>query len=150
MWRTIHSSKVNSGNSARIFRALFKIRLSSEKFAKNFWIWLNLGKNNTVLLHITRFGLVYNDECRRCYQWSSDSSVGIPRSNPFGKKNVQKRPFLELSNPSNETEKLMMNKIEETNQPSSKTMLPGIIETLKKGFIQLVTYPVDEAVQAMN
>ena len=32
----------------------------------------------------------------------------------------------------------MMNKTEETIQRSIKTMLPGVIETLKKEFIQLV------------
>ena len=69
---------------------------------------------------------------------------------PLVKGNVQKRPFLELSSPNSETEELMMNKIEETIQRSFKTMLPGVIETLKKEFIQLVTVRVDEAVQAMK
>ena len=44
----------------------------------------------------------------------------------------------------------MMNKIEETIQRSFKTMLPGVIETLKKEFVQSVTARVDEAVQAMK
>ena len=43
----------------------------------------------------------------------------------------------------------MMNKIEETIQRSFKTMLPGVIETLKK-FIQLITARVDEAVPDMK
>ena len=43
-----------------------------------------------------------------------------------------------------------MTKIEETTQRSFKTMLPGVIETLKKEFIQIVTVRVDEAVQAMK
>ena len=64
--------------------------------------------------------------------------------------NVQERPFLELSSPNTETEELMMNKSEETIQRSFKTMLPGVIETLKKEFFQLVTVRVDEAVQAMK
>ena len=36
--------------------------------------------------------------------------------NPLVKRNVQKRPFLELSSPSSETEELMINEIEETIQ----------------------------------
>ena len=44
----------------------------------------------------------------------------------------------------------MKNKIEETIQRSFRTMLPGVIETLKKEFIQLVTVRVDKAVQTMK
>ena len=51
---------------------------------------------------------------------------------PLVKGNVRKRPFLELSSPNSETEELMMNKIEETIHRSFKTMLPGVIQTLKK------------------
>ena len=44
----------------------------------------------------------------------------------------------------------MMNKIEETIQRSCKTMLPGVIETLKKEFFQLVTVRVNDGVQAIK
>ena len=43
---------------------------------------------------------------------------------PLVKGNVQKRPFVELSSPSSETEELMMIKIEETIHRSFRTMLP--------------------------
>ena len=69
---------------------------------------------------------------------------------PFCKKVTIKKPFLELSSPNSEADELIMKKNEKTIQRSFKTMLPEVIETLKKEFIQLVTVPVDEAVQAMK
>ena len=73
---------------------------------------------------MTNFKVVTND--------SQIPPLRYQDQTPLVQGNVQKRLFLELSSPYSETEKLRMNKIEETVQRSFKTMLPGVIETLKK------------------